>query len=117
MEKGTLMLLLTARRAVLAKLLVTALLVSSCAVPLEEHGGLSPRPAAPDAVFIGGGVALDGGLAALKVPAVPRLLVDAGAMWAVRVPQWGGRTESAHLLVFSGAFLREWLAGMIRGLR
>lgn len=109
--------MLIVRRVLLAKLLVTALLVSSCAIPVEEHGGLSPNRAAPDAVFIGGGFALDGGLAALKVPAGPRLLVDAGAMWVVRVPKWGGRTESAHLLVFSGVFFREWLAGMIRGLR
>lgn len=106
-----------ARWALLAKLLATALLVSSCAIPVEEHGGVSPRSPAPDAVFISGGFAFDGGLAALHVSAVPRGLAVVGAMWAVRVPKWGGRTESAHLLVFSGAFLREWLAGMIRGLR
>lgn len=81
---------------------------------MEEHGGASPNPAAPDAVFIGAGAALDGGLQAVKVPALPRLVADAALAWAVRFPKWGGRTEGAHLLVVSGAFISEFVGVVVR---
>lgn len=117
------------RRVVLAKLLVTALLVSSCATvggtrqflgvkwPNEDHGGDSGRPAAPDALFFAGGFVLDGTLAQLKVPVVPRVALDALGAWVVRVPKWGGRTEAAHGIVLAGAFSDAWVRGILKVLR
>src|SRR5512146_3202163 len=58
--------------------------LSACAVPVEEHGGLAPHPAAPDLAFAGAGFALDGALATAKVPTVPRVVADAALAWAVR---------------------------------
>lgn len=97
------------RRLVLAKLLALALTVEGCAIPVEEHGGLAPKPAAPDAVFIGAGAAVEGVALVTHRPWWQQALAVGALAWWVRVPQAGGRTEAAHLLVYTGAFSVWWL--------
>lgn len=110
------------RYLVLLKLLSVTLLVSGCAYlrrqwPVEDHGGVAPKPAASDLYFLGGGFVVDAALAHAKVPVVPRVVVDGLAAWAVRVPKWGGRTEAAHILVVGGAFLDAWVRGIVKAFR
>lgn len=82
-------------------------LVSGCLPPMEEHGGAAPRPEASDAVFIGGGAALNEALILAKIPLAGRLAADAAAVWMLRVPRFGGRNEGVGVTVPFGAFLPE----------
>jgi len=104
------------RRAVLVKLLLTALAVSSCAwVPVEEHGGLSPKPAPSDWLFIGSGAVVDGGLQLAHVGQPWRAVADVTAALVVRTWKPLGRSESSHLLMLTGSFSTTFLRVIVRG--
>jgi hypothetical protein len=93
---------------VLAKLLAVALTVEACAIPVEEHGGLAPKPAAPDLVFVGAGAAVETVALVTRRPWWQQAAAVGALAWWVRVPRAGGRTEAAHLLVYGGAFPVWW---------
>jgi hypothetical protein len=93
-----------------ALLLGGILVTTGCAWPVEAHGGVAPRPAAPDVVFVGAGAATHTLALVTRRPWWQRVAADALLAWAVRVPRWGGRTEGASLLVGLGAFGSEWSA-------
>lgn len=85
-----------------------ALALAGCAVPVEAHGGLSPRPAAPDVVFLAAGAGVETLAVVTRRPWWQQLAAVGALAWWVRVPRAGGRTESAHLLVVAGAFPVKW---------
>lgn len=104
--------------------LVLALVLAGCVSlspqwwPKEEHGGASGRPEiAPDWAFMAGGVALDGGLAAFRLPVVPRVLADVTVAVGVRTLKPLGRSEGSHFLILTGALGREIVGGFIRAVR
>lgn len=83
--------------------------------PVEEHGGVSPRPAPPDLLFVASGAAVDGSLQAAKVGQPWRALADVTAALVVRTWKPLGRSESSHLLMLSGSFSTTFLRVVLKG--
>jgi hypothetical protein len=94
---------------------VIALVLSGCAVPVEQHGGLAPRPAAPDVVFLAAGAGVETLAVVTRRTWWQQLAVVGALSWWVRVPEAGGRTEAAHLLVIAGAFPVKWAQVALSG--
>jgi len=100
----------------LSKLLTTTLLLlTACAWPIEEHGGIAPKPAHPDGVILAGGAALDTGLQLARVRHPWRGALVLGTAFAVRYSACCGRSEASHLLIISGAIPIEALGLLLRG--
>jgi hypothetical protein len=98
-----------------ALLLLAVVSCSPAWWPVEEHGGLSPRPAAPDVVFIAPGAALDAGLQLAHVAPIPRLVADVSAAVVLRTWKPLGRTEGSHFLFGIGAAVAEFGGVVLRG--
>jgi hypothetical protein len=93
------------------------LLLSACALPMEEHGGAAPRPEPSDLTFMGAGAAINTTGILLKAPQWTRVVADALAVIILRFPKWGGRYEGVALTLPMGAFVPEWTNTLIHGLK
>jgi len=88
---------------------------AACSWPIEEHGGIAPAPAPPDALFLASGAALDASLQVARVPWYMRVPAVIGTAFAVRTTRCCGRPEGAHLLIVTGAIPVEALGLVLRG--
>lgn len=95
--------------------LIPVALLTACALPLEQHGGVAPHQAPADAVFLAGGAALDGAIQLARRPWWQRAAVVVGVAWTLRIPRFGGRYEGVGLTIPLGAFGSEWLGLLLRG--
>src|SRR5262245_10128973 len=101
-------------------LLGTLWLLTGCAgaVAMEQHGGAAPIPSkVSDPAWVGLGAGLDAGLQVAKVAAVPRLLGDALAAYAVRNVSTYGRSADSGFLMVYGASLSSLTGFVVHALR
>ena len=98
-------------------LVLSLLALSGCTLPLEEHGGLAPRPEPSDLVFMGTGAAINTAGLALHLPQWVRFTADAAAVVILRVPKFGGRYEGVAITLPVGSIAVEWVHTLVHGLQ
>ena len=97
-------------------LVLSLLALSGCALPLEEHGGVAPRPEPSDWAFMAAGAALHTATLAAHLPQWARFAVDGAAVFVLRVPKFGGRYEGVAVTLPVGSITAEWVHTLVHGL-
>lgn len=96
------------------KKLLLLLALGGCAPAMEIHGGLGPKPAPPEAIWWGSGMATDAALQVAHVKPIPRVAVMIGTGLVLRNVCAGpncryfGRTVDSGFLFTISGFFPEW---------